>query len=585
MDCSSRSQRQTQVDASPTSSTTMTSSTNPTASSPLSTQAPPWGALWVMALGLAMIVLDSSIVNVSIPTIIADIGINLTDAQWVTSLYNIVLAALLLPFGKLGDARGRKLVFQAGTVIFVASSTLAAASQGAGMLLAARVLQGIGGAMIMPNTLSTVSALFRGKYRAAAFGVWGAVMSSAAALGPLLGGVFTETLGWRWIFLVNLPLGIAVFVSAIFLVPKTGGNASVAGAADAAQDARSRRVGVDIPGVVLSALTSALLVFGLIEGETYGWWKQTSTQLKLGGLSWNRDWLSPVPICLIAGALLMAVFIVFESARGKAGWPVMLDMTLFRIKTFSWGNLAAAAIAAGEFALVFMLPLYLINARGLNTLQAGAMLAVMGLGSIVAGAQAHVMAARLTPAGVIQLGLVIEIIAVALVAVLMPVGFSVWWQLVPMAAYGLGLGFASAQLTSVVLSEVPVMQSGEGSATQSTVRQLGTAVGSAISGASLAMAVNGTLPARLESLGLPAKVGDGLAQAVSGSAGGVIGVFRSGDGPAARFGDEAPKIADAMTSGFVEGGQWTLLVAGIMLFIGLLASVAVRRAASSHNVR
>ena len=213
------------------------------------------------------------------------------------------------------------------------------------------------------------------------------------------------------------------------------------------------------------------------------------------------------------------------------------------------------------------------------------MLAVMGLGSIVAGAQAHVMAAKLTPAGVIQLGLVIEIIAVALVAVLMPVGLSVWWQLIPMAAYGLGLGFASAQLTSVVLSEVPIMQSGEGSATQSTVRQLGTAVGSAISGASLAMAVNGTLPARLESLGLPAKVGDGLAQAVSGSAGGVIGVFRSGDGPAARFGDEAPKIADAMTSGFIEGGQWTLLVAGIMLFIGLLASVAVRRAASSHNMR
>ncbi|MBD9019139.1 MAG: MFS transporter, partial [Bifidobacterium breve] len=168
MDCSSRSQRQTQVDASPTSSTTsktsttMTSSTNPTASSPLPAQTPPWGALWVMALGLAMIVLDSSIVNVSIPTIIDDIGINLTDAQWVTSLYNIVLAALLLPFGKLGDARGRKLVFQVGTVIFVASSTLAAASQGAGMLLAARVLQGIGGAMIMPNTLSTVSALFRG---------------------------------------------------------------------------------------------------------------------------------------------------------------------------------------------------------------------------------------------------------------------------------------------------------------------------------------------------------------------------------------------------------------------------------------
>jgi MFS family permease len=187
MDHASRSQHQTQADAS------SISSTNPTASSPLPTQTPPWGALWVMALGLAMIVLDSSIVNVSIPTIIDDIGINLTDAQWVTSLYNIVLAALLLPFGKLGDARGRKLVFQVGTVIFVASSTLAAASQGAGMLLAARVLQGIGGAMIMPNTLSTVSALFRGKYRAAAFGVWGSARCSVACSPRLWDGV-----GFSW---------------------------------------------------------------------------------------------------------------------------------------------------------------------------------------------------------------------------------------------------------------------------------------------------------------------------------------------------------------------------------------------------
>ena len=201
MEQPSKFQHQLQPDM--PSSSTMSTSPHPE-------QTPPWGALWVLALGLAMIVLDSSIVNVSIPTIIDDIGIDLTDAQWVTSLYNIVLAALLLPFGKLGDAKGRKLVFQIGTVIFVASSLLAATSQDAGMLLTARALQGIGGAMIMPNTLSTVSATFRGKYRAAAFGVWGAVMSSAAALGPLLGGVLTETLGWRWIFLVNLPLGIII---------------------------------------------------------------------------------------------------------------------------------------------------------------------------------------------------------------------------------------------------------------------------------------------------------------------------------------------------------------------------------------
>ena len=149
MEQPSKFQHQLQPDM--PSSSTMSTSPHPE-------QTPPWGALWVLALGLAMIVLDSSIVNVSIPTIIDDIGIDLTDAQWVTSLYNIVLAALLLPFGKLGDAKGRKLVFQIGTVIFVASSLLAATSQDAGMLLTARALQGIGGAMIMPNTLSTVSS-------------------------------------------------------------------------------------------------------------------------------------------------------------------------------------------------------------------------------------------------------------------------------------------------------------------------------------------------------------------------------------------------------------------------------------------
>lgn len=177
----------------------------------------------------------------------------------------------------------------------------------------------------------------------------------------------------------------------------------------------------------------------------------------------------------------------------------------------------------------------------------------------------------------------IEIIAIAVIAVLMPVEFAVWWQLLPLTAYGCGLGLASAQLTSVVLSEVPIPQSGEGSATQSTVRQLGTAMGSAISGSALTMAINGTLPARLEFLGLPDKVSDGLAKAVSSSAGGVIGSFRSGDGPAAQFGDKASKIADAMTSGFIAGNRWTLLVAGCMLLIGLLASVAVRRAASTHS--
>lgn len=150
--------------------------------------APPWRALWVLALGLAMIVLDSSIVNVSIPSIIAAIHINLAQAQWVTALYSIVLAALLLPSGRLGDMIGRKRILQVGTVIFVLGSVFAASASSGSMLLLARLVQGIGGSLVMPSTLSTVSATFRGRHRATAFGIWGAVMSSAAAVGPSWAG-------------------------------------------------------------------------------------------------------------------------------------------------------------------------------------------------------------------------------------------------------------------------------------------------------------------------------------------------------------------------------------------------------------
>lgn len=557
---------------------------------------PPWGALWVLALALAMIVLDGSIVNVSIPTIINAIHINLADAQWITSLYNIVLAALLLPFGKLGDARGRKTVLQVGVVVFVASSLIAAGAQNASMLLVARALQGIGGAMIMPTTLSTVSASFQGKYRAAAFGVWGAVMSAAAAIGPLLGGWFTQSISWRWIFLVNLPLGLVVFVAAILFVPQTGGRAPerdgsrIAAARsgnpsrpeDPGESGKLAASGVDGWGIALSALASAFLVFGLIEGETYGWWGQNTT-FTIGAWRWGKDWpISPIPICLVMGVALFAAFLWIETRRGRAGKAVTLDMRLFKIPTFSWGNLAAGAISAGEFAIIFVLPLYLINARSLSTLQAGGMLAAMAVGALISGGSARHIAARLGPAGTVQLGLVLEIVGVIGSIALMPSGVNPWMLLIGLLCYGFGLGLAAAQLTSVVLSEVPLPQSGEGSATQSTVRQLGTALGSAISGTSLSVAVHAILPGRLAAATrLPAAVSNGLVDAVSGSAGNAIASLRA-QGTGGSLGLLGPKVVDAMTGGFIEGGQWAMGIAGSMLIVGLAASVMVRRATTRH---
>ena len=182
-----------------------------------------WLALAVLAVGLGLIVLDGTIVGVALPIIIEDLGMDLTDAQWVNSLYAVMLAALLLSTGSLADRWGRKRVFLLGIVIFVAGSLLAAGAGSAGALIGSRAVQAIGAALIMPSTLSTVNATFRGTYRAAAFGVWGAVISGAAALGPLAGGALTQWASWNWIFLVNLPIGVLVIIATLLVVPETRG--------------------------------------------------------------------------------------------------------------------------------------------------------------------------------------------------------------------------------------------------------------------------------------------------------------------------------------------------------------------------
>ena len=538
--------------------------------------APPWRALWVLALGLAMIVLDSSIVNVSIPSIIAAIHINLSQAQWVTALYSIVLAALLLPSGRLGDMIGRKRILQVGTVIFVLGSVFAASASSGTLLLLARFVQGIGGSLVMPSTLSTVSATFRGRHRATAFGIWGAVMSSAAAVGPFLGGVFTSTIGWRWIFLVNLPLGLIVLLTSAVFVPET--------------KSAPRRTGdrwgmlADWKGILLSALGSALVVFALIEGQTYGWWRPRAA-LDLGPLHWSASApLSPVPVSLLLGLALLAAFAMTELARARRGRMVILDVSMFAIGTFGWGNLTAAIVNAGQFAVMFILPLYLINARGLSPLGAGSILGVMALGSVVSGGLARVVSARLGAGGTVQTGLLMEIVGVALSILLMRGSVPVWPMTMTLIIYGAGLGFASAQLTSLVLSGVPVAQSGQASATQSTIRQWGTALGAAVSGSALSLALSLVLPRHLTALkGISAQMADGLVRSVQSSAGNAIVGLRA-QGTRGRLGALGPQVTNALTEGFTQGAQWAMGFAVLLLLVGLAASVLVRRAARKAGV-
>ncbi|OFT69711.1 multidrug transporter [Corynebacterium sp. HMSC05C01] len=526
-----------------------------------------WKALAVLAAGLALIVMDGTIVGVALPTMITALDLSLTNAQWVNAIYNVIFAALLLGSGRLGDRVGRRTTFAAGVALFIGGSLLAGLSTTATTLITARAVQGVGGALVLPATLSSVNSLFHGKDRAAAFGVWGAVMSGTAALGPLLGGVLTQYFSWQWIFWVNLPLGLLVLLGIYAWVPQTHGKRNVRG--------------VDVDGLLTSAIGFGLVVFGLIEATTLGWWEKKET-LHIGSWSWPESWtISPVPFAIGIGLIFIGLFLRWELHRARNGRDALLDLSLFKVGTFSWGNLTAAMVAVGEFALMFVLPLFLVNAVGLSTVRTGLVLAAMAFGAFVSGASARHLAARLGAPGVVVLGLALEVVGVGLLAGVVATQGSTWFTVGALVVYGVGLGLASAQLTSTVLAGIPEAQSGAGSATQSTVRQLGSAMGAAIAGSALAAAMARTIPASLDAVaGVPDNVLSKLSDATQASAGSMIGQLRDAtptDPFTAPLGDARSVVVQQLSSGFAEAAAWSIGFSALFLLLGLLGSVMVLR--------
>ncbi|WP_236683720.1 DHA2 family efflux MFS transporter permease subunit [Demequina flava] len=523
-----------------------------------------WKSLIVLALALSLVVIDGTIVAVAIPDIVQDLGLDLSDAQWVSASYAVVLAAFLLTAGSLGDRLGRRNVLVGGVILFLIGSLVAASADSASALIGGRLVQGLGATAILPGTLSTVNATFRGKDRAAAFGIWGAVISGAAALGPLAGGWLTTSFTWPWIFLVNLPVGVIVLIGVFMFVPET--------------KVAKLRPGMDLGGLLTSALGFGAIVFALIEGQTFGWWAPTA-DLGLGPWTWPATApVSIVPVAIVIGALLLALFVVNEKRQARRGRLALLDLTLFRLPTFRWGNLTAMTVAVGEFGIIFVLPLFLVNVLALSTMGAGYVLAAMALGAFVSGASARHVAARFGAPNVVVLGLSLEVIGVLLVAWIATAGVSAWALGAVLIVYGAGLGFASAQLTSTTLSQVPPEQSGEGSAAQSTARQVGSALGTAVVGAALAAALATTVPTSLDPLDLPDAEVQQLTDATADSAGSIISQGRE-LGEDSPLGATTPDVVDALSDGFADATRGSLLVAAGFLAIGLGGSLLVRRAA------
>ena len=511
-----------------------------------------WVGLVFISVAVSLIIVDSTIVNVAVPSIVEDLGISSTEVQWVQEAYTLVFASLLLLFGSLADRFGRKRLMLVGVVVFAGSSVLAALAPTGELLILARLVQGVGGAMILPTTLSVINATFRGRERGIAFAVWGSTIGGMAAVGPLLGGWLTTDFSWRWAFGINIPLGIAVFIGIAVAV---------------AESKEARAKGIDVVGAVLSVLLFGGLVFGLIEGRTYGWWTSVEP-FTIGGFTWPWT-ISPVPVAFAISALALVGFLSWGISRGRRGRPSLLEFSLFRIRSFSNGNIAALVIALGEFGLILSLPLWLQFVLGFDALQTGLVLLALAVGSFVASGIAGATSGRVDPIVIVRFGIAAEIVGVVAVALVIAPD-AVWgWLLPALFVYGIGVGLATAQLTGVILQDVPVDLSGQGSGTQSTSRQVGSALGIAILGTVLFTSTGGILSNSLDDAGVPEDQRDQIVSSVVDSAGAAIAVLDETD--------PSGVAADAARAAFSDGTRLSALTAAGFLVVGLGATFALGR--------
>ena len=510
-----------------------------------------WLGMALLSLGVSLIIVDATIVNVAVPYIIRDLGINLNDAEWINSIYSLVFAALLVSVGRLGDRVGRKLIFLLGLIVFVGSSALAGLAPSGSLLILARLFQGIGGAMILPSTLSIVNATFRGRERAIAFGIWGGIIGGMAALGPLLGGWLTTSLSWRWAFYINLPLGAIAFIGGLLFIAESRDE--------------DIRPGWDFTGFVLLTLGLLSLVFGLIEGQRYGWWIPQQ-KFDLLSFSWPYDSVSPIPVAILIAALCITLFLLVERARIRRGDVVLADLRLFRIPSFAYGNATALIVSLGEFGIIFVLSLFLQGALGYTAFRAGLLLLGVAGGSFVASGLVPRVASRLGARRAVNLGMALEGIGIFTLAPLIYSQVSGVRLLPSLIIYGMGVGFATSQLTSVILADVPTAQSGQASGLQSTSRQIGSAIGIALIGTTLASRLGHETAQQLSQIpGLPSATKGRFVELISSTAGQVLTTLRSTPGSEA--------IVKAGEAALSNATGTAAIVAGVFVLLGFILSL------------
>ncbi len=404
-----------------------------------------WWTLIAVNVGIFMLLMDITVVNVALPDIQRELHASFDDLQWVVNAYALSLAALLLTAGSIADLFGRRRLFAIGLVIFTAASMTCGLSSGPLMLNVARAVQGVGGAIMLATSLALIAGAFRGRDRGIAFGVYGAVIGAAVAVGPVVGGALTAGIGWEWIFFVNVPIGVVALALTLTRV-------------DESRDPQA--TGVDWLGLVTFSGGLFLLVFGLTQANEAGW-GSTQTVACLGG-----------------AALLLLAFLYVEQRQTRP----MFDLTLLRVPSFAGVSLLTVAMSASMFAMFLYLTLYIQNVLGYGPLQAGLRFLPLSLVSFVVAPFAGRLTVRMPVRWLLSGGLLLVAGGLALMSGI--TASSGWTALLPgFLVAGIGIGMANPAIASTAVGVVPHQRSGMASGVNNTCRQVGLATGVAALGA------------------------------------------------------------------------------------------------------
>jgi EmrB/QacA subfamily drug resistance transporter len=490
-----------------------------------------WFTLAVLSLSLVIIGLDNTILNVAIPTLQRDLDATASQLQWMVDSYVLVFAGLLLTMGAIGDRFGRYKALVAGLVIFGAASAYAAFTSTATELILARAVMGVGGALIMPATLSIITDVFPREERGRAIGIWAAVAGLGIGIGPVVGGILLENFWWGSVFLINVPIVVIALIGGYFLVPES-------------RDPQSTPL--DVPGTVTSMVAISALVLAIIEGPSQGW----TSGLVLGAFA----------VAAVAGA----AFLIIER---RSDHP-MLNLDFFKNPRFSGGATAISIAFFALFGVIFLLTQYLQFVQGYSALEAGLRTAPVAIGLVIGSATAPRLAERFGTARVVSFGLVV-LAAVLFVFTTFEVTTAYSIVGISLVAMAYGMGNIMAPSTDAVMGAVPVAKAGVASATNDVARQVSGAMGVAVIGSVFNSAYTSNLSEAVA--GLPTQAAD----AAGNSIGGALAVAGS-----------LPDTAGAALTAAAKQGFVDAMGVAIFIPIGLaiIGAIVVARFLPAHHL-